>query len=52
MLADPMEEAILEVLLGLHVHHPHGVFELDLIKGPFQPCGKGGDLLIITLCDI
>ena len=47
-----MEEAIIEVLLGLQVHHPSRALELDLIEGPFQPCGKGGDLLIITLGDL
>ena len=36
MLVDPMKEAIFEVLL-------------DLVEGPFQPCGKGGDLLMLTL---
>ena len=52
VFVDPMEEANLEVPLGLQVHHPPRAFELDLIKGPFQPCGKGGDFLIITLGDL
>ena len=41
-----MEEVILEVLLGLKVHHPPGVLELDLIQGPLQHHGIGGDLTI------
>ena len=49
---DPMEEVILEVLLGLQVHHPPGALELDLFEGPFQLHGKGGDLLIIPLADL
>ena len=36
-------------MLGLQVCHPARALELDLIEGPFQPHGKGGDLLIITL---
>ena len=47
-----MEEVIFEVLLYLQVHHPPGAMKLDLIEGPFQPCGKGGNLLIITLGDL
>ena len=47
-----MEEVILEVLLHLQVHHPPWALKLDLIEGPFQPCGKEGDLLIITLGDL
>ena len=47
-----MEEAILEVLLGLQVHHPSGALELDLIKGSLQPHEKGGDLLIISPADL
>ena len=47
-----MKETILEVLLGLQVCHPPGALELDLIEGPFHPCGKGGDLLIIILGDL
>ena len=48
----PMEEAIIEVLLCIQVCHPPWALELDLIKGPFQAHGKGGDLLIITLTDL
>ena len=47
-----MEEAILEVQLHLQVCHPSGALKLDLIEGPFQPHGKGGDLLVITLVDL
>ena len=47
MLSDPMEEAILEMLLGLQVCHPSGALELELIEGPFQPHGKGGDLSLL-----
>ena len=46
MVLDPMEEVILEVLLGIQVHHPSGTLELDLIEGPFQPHGKRGDLFV------
>ena len=45
----PWHEAILEVLLGLQVCYPPEELELDLIEGPFQPHGKRGDLLMITL---
>ena len=47
-----MEEAILEMLLCLQVHHPPWALELDLIEGALQPGGKGGNLLIITLGDL
>ena len=46
-----MEKAVLEVLLDIKVHHPPGALESDLIEGPFQPSGKGGDLLIVALCN-
>ena len=52
MFVGPMEEMILEVLLGLQVHHPPGALQLDLIEGPFQPHGKGGDYLVIPLADL
>ena len=52
MIADPMDEAILEVLLYLQACHPFRALKLDLIEGPFQPHGKEGDLLIITLGDV
>ena len=51
VFADPMEEVILEVLLYFQVHHPSGALKLDLIESAFQPHGKGGDLLSITLGD-
>ena len=47
-----MEEAVLEVLLGLQVNHPPGALELDLIEGPFQCCDKGGYLHVITHGDL
>ena len=52
MSPDPMEEVILEVLLGLQVHHLFRAFELALIEGPFQCHDKGGNLLIIAMADL
>ena len=40
------------MLLGLQVCHPSGALELDLIEGPFQLGGKGGDLLITPLAGL
>ena len=52
MIADPIKEAVFEILLDLQVHHPHRALQLNLVEGPFQPCGKGGDLLMVTLGNI
>ena len=52
MFLDPMEEAILEVLLGLQAWHSSRALELDLIEGPVQPHVKGGDLSITLLANL
>ena len=49
MFVDPMEETIFEMLLHLLTWHPPRALQLDLIKGPFQPHGKRGNLLMVTL---
>ena len=49
MFADPMEEIIFEMLLYLSICYPPGALQTDLNKGPFQPHGKGGNLLIVVL---
>ena len=49
MLADPVEEMIFEILLHLLICYPPGALQPDLIKGPFQPYGRGGDLLMVAL---
>ena len=49
MFVDPMEEMIFEMLLHLLICFPPGALHPDLIKGPFQPCGEGGNLLVVTL---
>ena len=46
---DPMEKAVLEVLLILKICHSPRALESDLIDSPFQPHSKGGDLLIVAL---
>ena len=51
MLVDPVEETILEMPLHLSICYPPRALQPDLIKGPFQPCGKGGNLLMVTLCN-
>ena len=48
-VSSPMEEAIPEVLLSLQICHPPGALELNLVKGPFQPCGKGRNLFTTPL---
>ena len=52
MLSHPMEEVIPEVLLGLQVPHPPGALELNLIEGPFQCHGKGGNLSVTPLAHL
>ena len=52
MLSHPMEEVSLRVLLGLQVHHPPRALELNLIEGPLQPLGKGGNLFITPLANL
>ena len=42
-------EAISEMLLGLQIHHPSRVLELNLVEDPFQPHGKGGNLFITPM---
>ena len=49
MLVDPMEETIFEMLLHLLICYACGALQPDLSKGPFQPHGKGGDLLMVDL---
>ena len=51
VLVDPMEEMIFEMLLDLSICYSPGALQPNLIQGPFQPCGKGGDLLMVTLCN-
>ena len=51
VLADPMGEMIFEMLLDLPICYSSGALQPNLIEGPFQPCGKGGDLLLVTLCN-
>ena len=46
-----MEEMTLEMLLHLLVCYPPRALQTTLIEGPFQPCGKGGNLLMVTLCN-
>ena len=38
------------MLLHLLIHYPPGALQPDFIEGPFQPHGKGGNLLIVALC--
>ena len=52
MSSHPIKEVISEVLLGLQVHYPPWALELNLVKGPFQPHGKGGKLFITTLAHL
>ena len=49
MLLHPMEEAIPEMLLGLQIHNSHRALEPNLVKGPFQPHGKGRNLFTTPL---
>ena len=44
-----MEEMIFEMLLHLSIYYPPRALQPDLIKGHFQPCGEGGNLLMVTL---
>ena len=46
-----MKQVVPEVLLCLQVHHPSRALVLDTVDCPLQPCGREGDLLIITLGD-
>ena len=52
MLSHPMEEVIPEVLLSLQVHHPPKALEVNLVEGPFEPHGKGGNLFITPLAHL
>ena len=51
MLLDPFEETIFEMLLHLLICYSPGALQPNLIEGPFQPCGEGGNLLVVTLCN-
>ena len=51
MLADPVEETIFEMLLHLSICYPARALQPNLIEVPFHPCGKGGNLLMVTLCN-
>ena len=46
-----MEEVVFRVLLYLSVHDSSRALQLDIIQGPFEPCDKGRNLLVVALCD-
>ena len=46
-----MKKMIFEMLLHFSIHDPPRALQPDLVKGPFQPCGKGGNLLMVALGD-
>ena len=49
MLVDPVQEMIFEMPLHLSICYPPTALHPDLIKGSFQPHGKGGNLLMVSL---
>ena len=49
VLVDSMEEMIFEMLLHLQICHPVLALQHDLVEGIFQPCDKGGNLLMVPL---
>ena len=49
MHVDPMEEMIFDMLLHLLICYPPGALQSNLIKDPFQPHGKGGNLPVVSL---
>ena len=51
VFADPTEKMTHEMLLDLSTCYSPGALQPNLIEGSFQPCGEGGNLLIVTLCN-
>ena len=49
MFTDPMEEMVFEMLLPLSIGYPPRPLQPDLVEGPFQSCGEGGNLVMVAL---